>query len=201
MKRLRVLFRGVGGQGTLLASRLLGEAAMEQDIPVRMSEVHGMAQRGGVVESAVLLGGLESPLVAEGQADVLVSFEPLETLRALPKCSRRTTIVTNTRPILPYTVKSGQAAYPDVEACLDFLRRNYRACHAYDAEAEAEAIGSPKVVNVLLLGTLLGTGLVPLEPGHLRETIRALVKPRFVELNLAALDRGLALADGREAPA
>ena len=96
MTRKRLLFTGVGGQGVLLASRLLGEAAMTEGMPVRVSEVHGMAQRGGVVESTVMLGGLESPIISDNEADVLVSLEPLEALRALHRCFTGTVIITNT---------------------------------------------------------------------------------------------------------
>ena len=86
METKRCVFIGVGGQGNLLASNLLGQAALSMGIPVVVSEIHGMAQRGGVVESAVLIGEVSSPIVSNGEADVLVSFEPLETLRALNKC-------------------------------------------------------------------------------------------------------------------
>ena len=90
MDTKRCVFVGVGGQGNLLASRLLGEAALSMGIPAVVSEIHGMAQRGGVVESAVLLGGASSPIVSEGEADVLISFEPLETMRILAKRNRGT---------------------------------------------------------------------------------------------------------------
>ncbi|MEF3168753.1 MAG: indolepyruvate ferredoxin oxidoreductase subunit beta [Deltaproteobacteria bacterium] len=191
MIRMRILFTGVGGQGTLLASRLLGEAAMSAGIPVRVSEVHGMAQRGGVVESTVMLGGIESPIIAEGEADLLVGFEPLETLRALRFCSADTVIVTNTAPIPPITVTLGQAEYPDVPRWLEFMGSTFRKVIAYDAEAVAREAGSTKTLNVVLLGTLCATGLLPLGPESLRETIRRRIKPKLVDVNLAAFDKGL----------
>jgi indolepyruvate ferredoxin oxidoreductase beta subunit len=191
MKRMRLLFTGVGGQGTLLASRLLGEAAMAEGIDVRVSEVHGMAQRGGIVESTVMLGGLESPLISEGEADVLVGFEPLETLRALSRCSRRTTVVTNTVPVVPFTVKLGQAEYPDIEHWIAFMRSAYDRVYACDAQALAKDAGTSKAVNIVLLGTLIGAGVLPLTPERMRQTIRDKVKPRFVDANLKAFDLGM----------
>jgi len=107
MDTKRVVFVGVGGQGNLLASRLLGEAALSEGIPAVVSEIHGMAQRGGIVESAVLLGNVSSPIVSDGEADVLVGFEPVETLRALKKCNQETLVITNTHPLPPFTVSVG----------------------------------------------------------------------------------------------
>lgn len=192
MERLRIFFTGVGGQGTLLASRLLGEAAMAQGLPVRVSEVHGMAQRGGVVESTVMLGGIEGPIISEGEADVLVGFEPLETLRALKYCHTGTGIITNTAQIVPFTVKLGLAEYPDIPAWVGFMKKTFRQVIAYDAEELAKASGFPRAVNTVLLGTLCGTRIIPIEAEAMRETIRARVRPRFVDANLAAFDLGLA---------
>ncbi|RPJ12721.1 MAG: pyruvate ferredoxin oxidoreductase, partial [Desulfobacteraceae bacterium] len=88
MKTTRLIIVAVGGQGNLLASRILGEASLLSEIPVRMSELHGMAQRGGVVESSIVFGNAESTIISDGEADVLVGFEPSETLRALNKCNK-----------------------------------------------------------------------------------------------------------------
>ncbi|MGD9053693.1 MAG: 2-oxoacid:acceptor oxidoreductase family protein, partial [Desulfobacterales bacterium] len=99
METTRLIIVAVGGQGNLLASKVLGEAALLADIPVRMSEIHGMAQRGGVVESAVVFGDAESTIISDGEADVLLGFEPSETLRALNKCNADTVVITNTAPL------------------------------------------------------------------------------------------------------
>ncbi|MEW6665286.1 MAG: 2-oxoacid:acceptor oxidoreductase family protein [Thermodesulfobacteriota bacterium] len=95
METKRCIFVGVGGQGNLLASTLLGQAALSMGIPVVVSEIHGMAQRGGVVESAVLMGNVTSPIVSPGEADVLVSFEPLETMRILGKCNKDSLVISS----------------------------------------------------------------------------------------------------------
>ncbi len=191
MERMRILITGVGGQGTLLASSLLGEAVMAEGLPVRVSEVHGMAQRGGVVESTVMIGGIESPIISEGCADVLVGFEPLETLRALDRCNTNSTIITNTIPIVPFTVELGQAEYPDVDHWINFMKEKYKKVIAYDAATAAKEAGTPKALNVVLLGTLIATGLVPVSAERMAQTIKEKVKPKFVEANLKALEMGL----------
>ncbi|MEK6193004.1 MAG: 2-oxoacid:acceptor oxidoreductase family protein, partial [Deltaproteobacteria bacterium] len=101
MDTKRLIIVAVGGQGNLLASKVLGEAALLSDVPVKMSEIHGMAQRGGVVESAVVFGDAQSTIISDGEADVLVGFEPSETLRALNKCNADTVVITNTAPLPP----------------------------------------------------------------------------------------------------
>ncbi len=195
MDTKKILFTGVGGQGTLLASRLLGEAAMAAGMDVRVSEVHGMAQRGGVVESTVMLGGLKSPIISQGEADILVSFEPLETIRALNRCSKGSVIVTNTIPITPITVKLGQAEYPDVDHWLNFMKSNYRRVCALDANELAKEAGTSKAVNVVLLGVLIGLNEIPVTKEMVEETIKRQVKPKFVEANLKAFELGLSKAE------
>ncbi len=194
METKKILFTGVGGQGTLLASRLLGQAAMEAGIPVRVSEVHGMAQRGGVVESTVMLGGLKSPIISDGEADILVSFEPLEALRALRRCSVKSTIISNTVPIVPFTVDLGQAEYPDMDYWLDFMQKNFNKVCAFDAESLAKEAGTTKAVNVVLLGTLIGLGEVPVSQEMMEQTIRENVKSKFVDANIKALQLGISKA-------
>jgi Pyruvate/2-oxoacid:ferredoxin oxidoreductase gamma subunit len=124
MEKARCIFVGVGGQGNLLASNLLGLSALSLGIPVVVSEIHGMAQRGGVVESAVLLGGISSPIVSDGEADVLVSFEPLETMRILNKCNKETVVITNSQPLFPFTVSTGKGGPCDLVAG----KRSRRKC-------------------------------------------------------------------------
>ncbi|WP_456431274.1 indolepyruvate oxidoreductase subunit beta [Thermosulfuriphilus sp.] len=190
MKRLKILFVGVGGQGILLATRILAEAALKDGVPVVASEVHGMAQRGGVVESNVLLGGFRSPLIAEGEADVLVSFEPVEALRALNRCHTQSIIITNTSPIEPFTVKAGIAQYPDVSWAIAKMKESFAKAVAYDAEQVAREAGTSRAVNITLLGTLMATALVPVSPETVRETLASLVKPKFREANLKAFELG-----------
>ena len=120
-RHLRIFLTGVGGQGTLLASRLLGEAALAAGMNPLVSETHGMAQRGGVVISTVVLGNLKSPIISPGEADVLLGFEALETFRALDRCHPGSLVVTNTGALVPYPVAIGKAAYPEVSRMLELM--------------------------------------------------------------------------------
>lgn len=193
MKKMKLLFVGVGGQGTLLASRLLGEACMKDGIPVLLSEVHGMAQRGGVVESTVMLGGLKSPLISLGEANVLIGFEPLETLRAISYCNKDSVVITSLSPIVPNMVKLGAFQYPDIPSAFEEIRTMVAGFYACDAEDVATKIGSPKSVNVLLLGMLIGTGMLPVSKESMEDTICTHVKPKTVNANLNAFRAGVNL--------
>ncbi len=195
MKASRLVFIGVGGQGNLLASRLIGEAALSAGIPAVVSEIHGMAQRGGIVESAVLLGGLTSPIVSRGEADVLIGFEPLETLRALDKCNRESVIITNTRPLPPFTVAVGQGNYPAVETILPLLRARVATVISMDANKLAEQAGNPLSVNMVLLGALLGSKATKLEAASVKQAISSSTKKAFLESNIAAFEAGLAYVE------
>jgi indolepyruvate ferredoxin oxidoreductase, beta subunit len=195
MKASKLVFIGVGGQGNLLASRLIGEAALSAGIPAVVSEIHGMAQRGGIVESAVLLGGLTSPIVSRGEADVLIGFEPLETLRALDKCNKESVIITNTRPLPPFTVAVGQGNYPAVETILPLLRAKVATVISMDANKLAEQAGNPLSVNMVLLGALLGSKTTRLEPASVKQVISTSTKKAFLESNIAAFEAGLAYVE------
>jgi len=190
METKRLVFVGVGGQGNLLASRLLGEAALAEGIPAVVSEIHGMAQRGGIVESAVLMGKVTSPIVSPGEADVLVSFEPVETLRALGKCNDKTVIITNTHPLPPFTVAVGQGKYPDVDKILALIREKAHRVIALDGNALAEEVGNPLALNMVMLGALIGSGAISITAEDMKKTISASTKKAFLEANLKAFDKG-----------
>ena len=198
MKSLRIVFIGVGGQGNLLASRLVGEAALSAGIPAVVSEIHGMAQRGGIVESAVMLGDIASPIVSRAEADVLIGFEPLETLRAIGKCRPDSVVITNTRPLPPFTVSVGQGHYPAVEEILAILRGKTGRLIALDASGIAEKAGNPLSLNMVMLGALIGSGTTPLEPATIREVISNSTKKAFLESNLAAFNAGMAGVRGEQ---
>ncbi|HDM10057.1 MAG: indolepyruvate oxidoreductase subunit beta [Deltaproteobacteria bacterium] len=190
MDTKRVVFVGVGGQGNLLASRLLGEAALSEGIPAVVSEIHGMAQRGGIVESAVLLGNVSSPIVSDGEADVLVGFEPVETLRALKKCNQETLVITNTHPLPPFTVSVGQGTYPPVDETLDLLQTKIKRVIALDGDAMAAQVGNPLSLNMVMLGALIGSGAIPIDADAMKKTIQQSTKKAFLESNLKAFDLG-----------
>ncbi len=194
MEVKRIVFVGVGGQGNLLASRLVGEACISADIPVVVSEIHGMAQRGGIVESAVVMGGATSPIVSNGEADVLIGFEPSETLRALHKCNKNTVIISNTRPLPPFTVAIGQGVYPDMDKGLDLIRKNVAALIAFDGDELAEKAGNALSLNMVMLGALVGCNATPLEEESIKKAIENTTKKAFLDSNLQAFDFGVAAA-------
>jgi indolepyruvate ferredoxin oxidoreductase, beta subunit len=191
MNATRLVIVAVGGQGNILAARMLGETAVVAGVPVRMSEFHGMAQRGGVVESMIILGGGESVCISDGEADVLVGFEPSETFRALRKCNRDALIISNTYPVPPYTVALGKAQYPPVPETMSKIRGRVKKLIYFDATALALQAGSALALNMVMLGALAGSGVLPLETISIRETIRDKSKKSFVEINLMAFDLGM----------
>ena len=194
MQTKRIVFVGVGGQGNLLATRLLGEACLAVGIPAVASEIHGMAQRGGIVESALVMGGAISPIVSEGEADILVGFEPLETLRALNKCNRDTVVIMNVHPLPPFTVAIGEGAYPDVDKALKTIRNAVSSLIVLDGDDLAAKAGNPLSLNMVMLGALIGSKAIPLNGSVLKDTISKTTKQAFLESNLKAFDFGVAAA-------
>lgn len=194
METRRCVFVGVGGQGNLLASRLLGESALSMGIPAVVSEIHGMAQRGGVVESAVLMGDVTSPIVSNGEANVLIGFEPLETLRTLIKCNRDTLVITNTNPLPPFTVSVGQGEYPPVNEVIQLIQAKVNRLIALKGNELAEKAGNPLSLNMVMLGALIGSGATLITAESMRETISNSTRETFLESNLKAFDLGMEAA-------
>jgi indolepyruvate ferredoxin oxidoreductase beta subunit len=188
--RLRIFLTGVGGQGTLLASRLLGEAALVAGLNPLVSETHGMAQRGGVVVSTVILGDLKSPLISPGEADVLLGFEALEAFRALDHCHAKSLVIANTAALVPYPVSIGKIAYPDVDRLLKLMASKVGGLLAFDAGELARQAGSPLAVNMVLLGALGATNILPFSEEDILSLIRTRTNPKFLEANLAAFRMG-----------
>lgn len=195
MDTIRLIIVAVGGQGNLLASKVLGEAALLAGVPVRMSEIHGMAQRGGVVESAIVMGRAQSNIISDGEADILLGFEPAETLRALGKCNRGTVVITNMAPVPPFTVAIGKGTYPDLGRLQDLIRKKTSRLIAFDALALARTAGNAMTLNMVLLGALIQTGLVPITAEQVKEAIRTKTKAALVDMNIKAFDSGLAAAE------
>ena len=195
MDTTRLIIVAVGGQGNLLASRVLGEAALLSDIPVHMSEIHGMAQRGGVVESAIVFGDAKSSIISDGEADVLVGFEPSETLRAMNRCNRNTVVITNLSPLPPFTVAIGKGVYPDLGNLQDLIRKKTSKLIAFDAAALAKDAGNVMAVNMVLLGALIQSNTLPLSSEQVKTAMRTRVRKDFVDMNLKAFDLGFSAAD------
>ncbi len=196
MDTTRLIIVAVGGQGNLLASRVLGEAALLSDVPVRMSEIHGMAQRGGVVESAIVFGDSVSTIISDGEADVLVGFEPSETIRAINKANSKTVVITNLSPLPPFTVAIGKGTYPDLNQVQDLIRAKTANLIAFNAADLAKEAGNVMSVNMVLLGAMIQTDILPLTADSIKEIIKTKTKKAFVDINLKAFDLGSSVASG-----
>lgn len=190
MKPTRLILVAVGGQGNLLSSKVIGESALLADVPVRMSEIHGMAQRGGVVESSIVFGDAKSTIISDGEADVLVGFEPSETLRALNKCNSSTVVISNMAPLSPFTVTVGSGIYPDLNNLQSLIRAKTAKLIAFNADVLAREAGNVLSVNMVLLGALIQTGKIPLSKETVQEAIKTKTKKAFVESNLKAFELG-----------
>lgn len=193
-KNLRIFFTGVGGQGTLLASRLLGEAALAAGLNPMVSETHGMAQRGGIVVSTVILGDLKSPLISPGEADIVLGFEALETFRALDRCHADTLVIANTATLVPYPVAIGQAKYPPVDKMFDRLAEQVGSLLTFDANDLARQSGSPLAVNMVIMGALAATNSLSISAETILAVVRTRTKEKFLASNLKAFELGAAAA-------
>ena len=184
-----IVLCGVGGQGTILASKLLAAAAMAKGLPVKTAETIGMAQRGGSVFSHVRIGeGAASPLIGRGRADLIIAFEPAEAVRQLPYLRECGTVVVSTRPIIPVSATIGDPAY-DLPAVMAYLRERVgERLVVVDADAAAAELGSAKCLNVVLLGAAVRTGVLALTTDDIRAAIATRLPERFHELNYRALD-------------
>lgn len=189
--KCNVLLVGVGGQGVLLAARVIGECAMRQGHQVVMSEVHGMAQRGGSVLAIVRFGDeVLSPLIPLGGADTIIAFEPAEMYRALPFAHASTKIVSDTSRVIPMSVTSGGAEYPSIEDLIVSAQKAGLSVLAFDATALAKQAGSPMVGNSVLLGAVAETGALPLSKESLLAALIDTVPAKHREMNRKAFELG-----------
>ncbi|KAF5070346.1 indolepyruvate oxidoreductase subunit beta [Proteiniclasticum sp. QWL-01] len=184
-----ILLVGVGGQGTILASKLLTLGLMEAGYDVKMSEIHGMSQRGGSVSSQVRYGKkVAAPVIEKGGADILVSFEKMEALRWLEYLKPNGKVVVNNFEISPMPVLSGKMPY--AKDILETIQSKTDTT-VINAAEEAEKLGNPKVMNIILLGTIVKA--MGLEDINWNELIAKNVKPAFIDLNQKALSVGMNL--------
>lgn len=181
-----IMIVGVGGQGTLLASRILGNALIREGFDVKVSEVHGMSQRGGSVVTYVKYGEkVYSPIIGEGEADIVLAFEQLEAYRALPYLAEGGTVITGTQKIDPMPVITGAAVYPE-NLCEKIAERaKIVTC---DALSMAKEAGTIKAANVVLIGILAASTDIPKETWI--EVLKTTVPPKFLDVNLKAFEMG-----------
>jgi len=182
---------GVGGQGVLLASMVLGNAAMNAGRNVAMSEVHGMAQRGGSVLSTLRIGdNITSPLASDGEADMILGFEPAETCRNLMLGNKDTVIVMNLDPIYPSTVTAGYAQYPEIEAMKAAIAKVTKNVMTIGATSIAEKAGKAVAANAVMIGAAAAAKGFPLPKVAVKASLLSLVPEKFKELNDRAFDMG-----------
>ncbi|BDQ35188.1 indolepyruvate oxidoreductase subunit beta [Pseudodesulfovibrio portus] len=191
VKKVRIFMTGVGGQGTLTATTLLAQTVLAQGLPVTSGEIHGMAQRGGVVESTVLIG-CKSPKIGLGEADILIGFEPMETMRALPYLKQGGLVVSSIEFMPPLAVAMGKQECPAIDdikkavsACTD--KAYYMANQTIGLEAGAVQSG-----NVAMLGAVCAAGDLPFGPEALEAAIKANLPEKIQAVNLKALELGVA---------
>ncbi len=181
-----ILIVGIGGQGTILASNILGEACLIEGRHVKGAETHGMAQRGGSVESHIRIDGLFGPLIAPGTADLLISFDLLEALRYSHYLKNNGKMVVNRHLVLPTSVFTQNLPAPAEDEIIEVLK-THPIC-LLDADAMAEDAGSPLSQNVVMLGA--ASLSIPLKPGSLLEAVKRLVPKKTIDINVKAFELG-----------
>ncbi|MDO4486289.1 MAG: indolepyruvate oxidoreductase subunit beta [Bacillota bacterium] len=184
------LLCGVGGQGTVLASRIIAAAAMAKGLRARTAETIGMAQRGGSVVSHVRTGqDIASPTIPYGRADVLIGFEPGEAVANLKYLKRGGTLILCRQEVRPVTASLGQSRYNGND-CIEFLQKAVEKCYIIDGEKICRECGSPKVLNVAVAGALCADGGMELTLEDVEKAIRQRMKPKLVDMNIKALHMG-----------
>ncbi len=186
-KKIDVLLVGVGGQGTILASKILATAAGLAGYDIKMSEIHGMAQRGGSVSTQVRLGDkVSSPLIEEGKADIILAFEKMEAVRNLASLKEGGALIANDQAIAPMSVLSGAAEYP--ANISEYLTENVKGCILVDAVKIAKECGNVKAANVVLVGVLASRLPFDLEVWH--QALESRIPAKLLEVNQAAFEQG-----------
>jgi len=189
MNKTSIIFAGVGGQGILTAANILGKAALEAKKKALISEVHGMAQRGGAVECIINIGDVHSALICNDSADVLVSLEPVEALRQLPKIKKDRLVITDINPVIPPSVSLGIDTYPDLDTIFKEIQKKCRLVKI-DALGLAVQSGARIAKNMVLLGALAETDVLPFTPALLLETIQKNIPSRYMAISEKAFDSG-----------
>ena len=191
IKEFNVLITGVGGQGVILMSELLGNAAVSDGLNVRGSEVLGMAVRGGSVISTIRVGSeVYGPLIPMGKCDILIGMEPSEALRNITYLSPSSLVILNIAKIVPTSVLIGESSYPSLEEIVEKLSHIASRVIRLNATQIAEEAGSVMAANIVLLGALFGTGQLPIKTETTKEQIRARFSAKLAPVNIKAFDLG-----------
>ena len=189
MNKINIVVAGVGGQGVLFASKIIAYA-LANKMNVIMSEVHGMAQRGGTVVCMIRGGSIHTPLISDGKADMILSLEPVETLRTIGKASENTHIITDITPIIPFTVSIGGEKYPPINSLISNMKQFTKKLWAIDAYELADQAGTSIAANIVMIGALTASDLFPIEKEDMKDIIKRSVPKEFAEIDLKAFDLG-----------
>lgn len=182
-----ILLCGVGGQGTVLASKLIATAAINKGLSAKTAETIGMAQRGGSVVSHVRIGDdIKAPMIPEGEADVIIGFEPGEAVRNLPYLKQNGTVIVNTKPVMPTTASLGM--HYDATEMIEYLEKQDIELIKADGEEICKSLGSAKILNVALLGAAAKTKKLGVTTADIEEAVKTKLNPKFLEMNLKALN-------------
>ena len=188
MKDNNIVLCGVGGQGTVLASKLAAAAAMKKGLSVMSAETIGMAQRGGSVFSHLRIGEeVVTPMIAEGEADLILGFEPGETVRMLRYLKPDGQVIVSSRAVMPITSALSGSGY-SAESMLDYLKKTVKHLLIIDTDKACAELGTPKVMNVLMLGAAVSSGAISLTVEDIREALKARLPEKLWEMNFNALD-------------
>ena len=191
IKESNILITGVGGQGVILISELLGRAAVADNLRVRGSEILGMAVRGGSVTSAIRIGDeVYGPLIPAGKCHVLVGMEPSEALRNIAYLSKSSLVLVNTAVTIPFTVSIGESNYPSLEEILRQLGKASDRIIQLEAAQLAQEAGSRLATNIVMLGALFGTGQLPIKIATIKDTVEARFPAKLAPVNIKAFDLG-----------
>ena len=191
VKEFNILITGVGGQGVILMSELLGRAAVKERLRVRGSEILGMAVRGGSVTSAIRIGDeVYGPLIPMGKCDVLIGMEPSEALRSITYLSKSSLVIVNIAVTIPFTVSIGESKYPSLAEILEKLGKASEKTIKLDANQIAQDAGSLLTTNIVMLGALFGTGKLPISIETIKESIQTRFPAKTAPVNIKAFDLG-----------
>ena len=181
---------GIGGQGIIKTSIVIGETALKENMNVVMSEIHGMSQRGGVVSTELKIGEDKSPIIQNGCSDLLLAFEPVEAIRALEKTSKDTSVIVNTSPVLPSTINQQDVNYPNIDDILSELDSKVAEVYSFDANKIALNAGHPLSMNMAMVGASTAISSFPLDKEDVITTMKDNLPPRSIDINLKAFEDG-----------
>jgi len=189
-KKISIVITGVGGQGVITAANILGKAAVKAKTGVFVSEIHGMAQRGGAVVCTVRMGNVSSPLLPSGTADILLSTEPVEALRNICYVNKKTKVITDINPIIPFTVAVGGEQYPKLDEIFKEISA-HAELYKVDALKIAKESGAIITKNTVMLGALAASGVLPFKAEILLETILEDLPEKYKDVNKKAFEGGM----------